>query len=421
MTNTRSATRTAVITKALTQDEVIALIRRREWVLPLGIFFVSRIFTTLYLLIGASHQIALNQGPAYHSFAATPSSPGYWTATTNWDGQWYQEIADRGYPRHLAMDRPTQTPYAFYPLYPMLCRSVMLVTHLPFTVVAPLITTTAAAIAVVLLYRLLRRRSGVFVSSAAIVALCVFISSPVLQVAYSESIALLLLVIAMTFLADHRYGALVATIVVLALARPVALPMLVVVAAHFWRRWRAGEVGADRLVSWPQAILVCCATGASAGLWPALAGWLSGIPNVYLETESAWPIMGRHHGGLLNPANFGLGDTLFVICLIIVWILMLRRRTDTGWSMDLRVWSGAYVGYLFMVVGPGASLLRFMLLVLVPMWPFAEDPAPNEGRADRIARRVCLYVLVIFGLIAQYLWVTHVFTVPIDPAKQLFP
>lgn len=402
-------------------ERLATLIYSREWVIPLGIFLISRVVTTFYLLIGASHQTAINNNPAFHTFVPLPASPSYGTITTNWDGQWYQEIAEQGYPSHVAMDRPMQTPYAFYPLYPMLCRLAMLVTHLPFTVVAPLLSTMAAAIAVVLLYRLFRRRSGVFVASAAITALCVFVTSPVLQVAYTESFALLLLVIAMMLLDDHRYGALVAIIAVLGLTRPIALPMLVVVAAHFWRRWKAGEVGAGTSVSWPQILLVCGATGASAGLWPALAGWMSGIPNIYLETESGWPIIGRHRGGMLNPTNFGLGTSVIACGLILAWIMMLRRRPDTGWSMDLRVWSGAYMAYLFAAVGPGASLLRFMTLVLVPMWPFAEDPDPSERRADRIARRCILCVIVLIGLAIQYEWVTQVFTVPTDPAKQAFP
>lgn len=421
MTHSPSIGRTKASVQAPAREKMATLLSSREWLIPLGIFLISRVVTTSYLLIGASHQAAIDDNPVYHSFVATPASPSYWTVATNWDGQWYQDIAEQGYPTHIAIDQPTKTPYAFYPFYPMLCRLTMLVTQLPFNVVAPLISTSAGAIAILLLYRLFRRRSGVFVASAAIFALCVFVTSPVLQVAYTESLALLLLVSAMTLLADHRYGAFVAIIVMLALTRPVALPMLVVVAAHFWRRWRVGEVGVGGPVSRSQILLVCGATGASAGLWPALAGWLSGVPNVYLKTMKGWVANDIHPGGQLNPANFGVGAASFIWGVLIVWILILRRRTDTGWSMDLRVWSGAYVGYLTVTVGLGPSLLRYAMLVLVPMWPFAEDPDPSEGRADRIARRCTLCLIGLVGLASQYAWVTHVFTVPVNPAKQPYP
>lgn len=400
---------------------VLALVSRHEWMIPLGIFVMSRILTTIYLVIGASRQTSVGESPAYHSFVATPASPSYWTATTNWDGQWYEEIAERGYPAHVVMDRPRQTPYAFYPLYPMLCRLVMSVTHLPFNVVAPFISTAAGGGAMLLLYRLFRRNNGMFVASAAIMVLCAFPTSPVLQVAYTESLALLLIVAALTFVADRRYGVFVAIIVVLALTRPVALPMSVVIAAHFWRRWRAGEVGAAGTVTWKRVIFVCGATGLSAGLWPALAGVLSGLPNVYLRTMHAWPVNNMRFGGQLNPASFGGAVSCLVWGFLITWFLVLRRRADTGWSTDLRVWSGTYVGYLALTVGFGPSLLRYAMLVLVPMWPFAEDPDPDEGRADRIARILMLGVVVIFGLITQYLWITRVFTIPVDPAQQLFP
>jgi len=30
-----------------------------------------------------------------------PASPGYFDLLTNWDGQWYQDVAQNGYPAHL--------------------------------------------------------------------------------------------------------------------------------------------------------------------------------------------------------------------------------------------------------------------------------------------------------------------------------
>ena len=53
---------------------------------------------------------------------------------TSWDGQWYWDIAENGYPGSALDDggRPAQTSLAFFPLYPMVVRAVMQLTGIEF-------------------------------------------------------------------------------------------------------------------------------------------------------------------------------------------------------------------------------------------------------------------------------------------------
>ena len=87
----------------------------------------------------------------------TPAAPGYFVVTANWDGQWYHEIADLGYPVPL----PTgpdgavqQNPWAFYPVFPMLTRALMWLTRGDFYVVGSTVSLVVGAVAVVLMFRL---------------------------------------------------------------------------------------------------------------------------------------------------------------------------------------------------------------------------------------------------------------------------
>ena len=63
---------------------------------------------------------------------------GYLGFTAIWDGEWYQRIAEYGYPSTLPTDAAggvRQNQWAFYPLFPMAARLLMWLTGLPFAFV----------------------------------------------------------------------------------------------------------------------------------------------------------------------------------------------------------------------------------------------------------------------------------------------
>src|SRR5664280_2285323 len=69
---------------------------------PLAVYAITRLFDAVLILIAAHHQIALPDGitalAGYKISEPSPSSPGYGSVASNWDGQWYLSIATRGYP-----------------------------------------------------------------------------------------------------------------------------------------------------------------------------------------------------------------------------------------------------------------------------------------------------------------------------------
>ena len=72
----------------------------------------------------------------------------YWDETRMWDGRWYREIVERGYPRELPVDGSgtvQQNAWAFLPLYPMLVRAMVTLTGGSFAVVGSLLSLVAGA------------------------------------------------------------------------------------------------------------------------------------------------------------------------------------------------------------------------------------------------------------------------------------
>src|SRR4051812_1927430 len=112
-----------------------------------------------------------------------------------WDGEWYRQIAEQGYPRQLPHGLEGIVDYhswAFFPVFPLLVRAVRAGGR-PFSAAASLLNLAAGAGAALVTWRLFSWRStGREHDRLAVLAValwCVLPSAPVLQVAYTEALA----------------------------------------------------------------------------------------------------------------------------------------------------------------------------------------------------------------------------------------
>jgi hypothetical protein len=389
----------------------------------LSVYALSRLFTVMVVMIAGRHQIAIPASvPAYHSSVPTGSAPGYWTIMTNWDGQWYRDIATHGYPAGLPRDvtgSVVQNAWGFYPLYPLLVGGLMWVTGLGFTVVGPAVSLVLGAAAVVVLFRLVQDALGVTAARTATVLTCTFMSAPALQTAYTESLALLLLCSTLLLLRRRRYVWTALTIVLLALTRNVVLAMAPVILLHGAVRWRARAddefTTRDRLTL--GGLVALCV--ASTAVWPGIAAVVTGHLSTYTQTMSAWGgelgVLGawpRMFWAIAGPA----GLFLFVVLLLLL-IVLLARPDPRRWGPELWGWAVAYPAYLLLAAAAGASTPRHLLLAF-PLSLFVVDllrrlPSP-------VARAWVIVVTVGGGLALQWVWVST-FLVVTDPAHQLLP
>jgi hypothetical protein len=393
---------------------------------PLTVFAVTRAVNAVMIIAAARHQVALIGGdPGYHLNYPSPADPGYAVVAANWDGQWYRRIADLGYPLHLPVDHTghvAMNTWAFFPLYPVSAALLSRLTGVPFINVAPLLSVALGALAVLALYRLLRSTMGQFPASATTVLTCTFMSAPAMQLAYTESLAMLLVCVSLMMLRDRKYAAFAVGAMALALTRPIALALVPVVLAHWLARHRSHHhdpfAPAER---WAVALLVpwCVAV---TGLWPLIAAVVTHDGGAYLHTMSAWKGY-RANTPLLSWLGYfwrGNGVAGLVLCVVAPALLVrvVRRPAARAWGTEVRAWAWAYPAYLFAATAPGPSMIRYLLLAFPLLWPFPDVPSsPTVARLQRVA----LPLLGLAGLLLQWFWISHFVVISHVPHKGPFP
>lgn len=379
---------------------------------PLTVYLVARLVDAVLILVAARHQIDLPGGSAYGSVA------------TNWDGQWYLKIATHGYPSTIPRD-PTghalQNPWGFYPLYPFVVGGTMRVSGLAFPVVAPILSFLFGGAAMIVMFRLINQTAGRLAASATVILTCTYMAAPVLQIAYAEGLALLLVCTALLLVRNRRYGWLIPVLMLLALTRAVTLAFVPVLIVHAVSRYRGRRAEPfeppDR---WRVAGLTCL-TIAFAGLWPAIAAVTTGDPEAYTRTMSSWgttgglriltqfPAFAWSHGGV------GLAALLGILALLATIVLRPGAR---AWGPEVRAWAGAYPLYLLLATAPGTSNIRHLLLAFPLLWPF---PDSVTSRSDRRLRVAMVAVLAICGLLSQWVWISQFLVVSVSPEGQPYP
>ena len=383
------------------------------WVQVLAVWLGARAVSAVVLLVVARSQAA---NPW------TPAAPSYDEYTgLMWDASWYRTIAEDGYPDGLPTGvdgRVQQNAWAFFPLYPMLVRGVTAVTGASWQVVAPTLALVLGAVAALLLHRVVA--SAVARSSlagtgpgralplATVAVLGASAAAPVLQVAYTESLALALVAAVLWCLVERRYLAAVPLVLLLGLSRAVALPVLVAVVAHAVARRReqlddAGDVPPGQ---WAAMGTLAVAAVVAGFAWPGLVGALTGVPDAYTQTQAAW--RGR---GVVVPvlpwfdvARFFAGSWWWLAlgAVLAVGVLTVTSRSLRRLGPELWGWTAGYLGYLLVAIEPGTSLLRFLLLAF-PVAAVAALPALRSSRP-----RAALAGVLVTALLTQAAWVALV-------------
>jgi hypothetical protein len=379
------------------------------------VYAITRLFDAVLIVVAARHQIALPDGvtalAGYKISEPSPASPGYGSVASNWDGQWYLGIATHGYPTTIPRDpggQALQNPWGFYPAYPFIVGAIMGISGLGFTVVAPILSLLLGAGAVIVMYRLINQASGRFAASATVLLTCTYMAAPAMQIAYTESLALLLVCSALLLLRNRRYGWLVPVLLMLALTRAIALAFVPVLVVHGISRYRRRCL---EPFPEPERWRVAGLTGLAivlTGLWPAIAAVTTGDPAAYTQTMSSWGTTGKLRVLIEFPAfawaeggAVGLAGLLAIITLIAVIVL---RGGAKAWDPEVRAWAGFYPLYLLLATAPGSSNIRHLLLAFPLMWPFPQGAAFTTERHRRVA---VMATLAVCGLILQWVWISQ--------------
>lgn len=372
------------------------------WAAVLIMYLGSRILSTTLML--TMFVVATNEG---WTFASHRDNPTFFTFSGSWDSSFYRRIALQGYPVDLPTDahgHVAPNAWAFLPLYPWVVRGVMTVAGLDFFTAGVIVATLLGAGAALVLYRLVLVRAG---QRSALWATALFCFGPVsfvLQVAYAESMFLLLAFACLLAMVTRRYWLMIPTGVLAAFTRPGAVALALALCIHFVVRIvgrkgvRRGEVA---------AIVIAGVVIAAAGLaWPVIADAVTGHPGTYLETELSWwtGFVGRQHFTPLTPwfvmagSYLGAAGIIAVVAVIGGFAWWLSRRSMRILGSDFIAWGASYGGYLFAVFLPQQSLFRMLL----PLSPLLGDPA--IGRSAALRRTLLVAGIALQPAAVVLLW-----------------
>lgn len=384
------------------------------WVGALVIYGIARLATGIIILGLVPLQPDLSLDPGWHVEGPELAHPGYWEVLTNWDGQWYKTIALHGYPTAEEAHGGEQNALAFYPLYPMLIRALMSVTGLRFEVVAPTLSLIAGAVAVSLLAVWLERTRGKLVTLGIVTVLSFFPSSPVLQMAYNDALAMVLLVVALRAAIERQHVVLLVVGALLAFTRPVLAPVAIFVVVYEWHRMRERRALGEP--TGPAGIVIGVVLGVLSFVWPATVGVMTGDPGAYFASAASWVRAGGLRGGWIGGI-WALGmapvAVLLAMCLLALVLLRVRRGLWSGPNDHLGPWAGVYLLFILGTTTISTSVFRYALFALVPLG--------SVGLEGRKAPPKLWWALVPVALLLQWVWLRYVMIVDVSPSMSRPP
>ncbi|MDH6239726.1 hypothetical protein [Aurantimicrobium minutum] len=376
----------------------MARTRLAWWIKVSLIFLLGRAVSTAMLLVLASQQ-AEN--------AWTGAQPSLWDFSSMWDGRWYNIIAEVGYPTQLPVTEDghiAENAWAFMPVYPALVRGVMVITGLPWNIAAIIITVVCAYVATLVFYKLLTRFVPAQQALFAVLLFSVAPVSPLFQLAYAESMQLMLIVIALYLLVRRKYAWMIPVVLVLSVTRPGSLAIALTLVLHWI--YRAVQKARFPLKEKVLVAAVALIAAFSGVVWLFIAGVVTGMPTAYLETELAWrsAYIGYQELVPFTPwifaaqwwtTNFGYPEVagyVLLAALVIGFVIFLFTPAMKRLGVDVRFWLISYALYLLAVFFPQSSTFR----LLAPLFPALGAVAAPKSKVYRVTMTV-LFIALQWG------------------------
>ena len=303
-----------------------------------------------------------------------------------WDGGYYRILATDGYPAPLAhgVGSGDLKLYAFYPLYPLVVRALMQITSMQVQVVAPVVSVVCATAAVCLLVVWMRRRVGVPGAAGAVLGLVMWPASPVFQMAYTEGLAMLLLVGCLWALSERRYAWFVGAAISLSVTRALGLVIAVVALVHLFQCWRNGERG-HRLRG---PVVAAVAGVGCVAIWPVFAGFRAHDPTVYFTAHKSFKAPGTPMSVIAASVQYPEFAVLSLATLTVTTLVALKLLPETV-PLPIRTFLVAYPLFILSTAIISTSLLRYFLFVAFPLG-LALEPA--------LKRRWLRWLVVVVAL-----------------------
>jgi hypothetical protein len=324
-------------------------------------------------------------------------------AWNQWDTQWYTDIARRGYAWKKAVGT---SPTAFFPLYPLLIRGMVELTHRSYLTAALLVSNLAFIAALVYLWKLTWWELGGRAASRAVLYIAVFPTALFFFAGYTESLFLLLTVSSFYHLRRQDWLAAGALAALASATRVTGILLLVPLLYEYGRTrnfsLRRIDRGAIGLLLPPAGLLAfmlylqvvvgnALAFTSSQEAWQKIftpwlwSGFLESVRQI-LDVQPAASFFEAH-----NVINAGLGG------LFLIWSVLATRRLAAPYGLYLLAFWVATLTSPAMANGypvPLISLSRYVV-TLFPVFMYAGAIGRNEQFHSA-------YVILSTGLLAVF-------------------
>ncbi|HET6867110.1 MAG TPA: mannosyltransferase family protein [Solirubrobacteraceae bacterium] len=293
---------------------------------------------------------------------------------SQWDGLWYRELADHGYPNHVLH---VQSTLGFFPLYPMIVWAVSHAFVVPIahwqilstTIAGVIVAGVGGAVATVLVQRLAASWWGEQVSRRAVLIFCLFPGSVVLSMVYAEGIMLALAAGCLLALQRRRWVLAGVLAGLATAAEPQALVLVLVCAVSAALELRRHGLAGRRALLAPAlsvvgagafAIFLWAWTGSPfASLIAQRDGWSEKtdvMALVHLAEQLGDQISLRHFNHPTIDLNLavGLGGAIVLIVLLVLVARNWREMSPEAIVYTLGI---AWLGMTSEYVPPMPRLL----------------------------------------------------------------
>jgi hypothetical protein len=320
-----------------------------------------------------------------------------------WDGGWFLDIADRGYPDGLRFPGDPTSAWAFLPLYPLLVAALHAV-GIPLGAAALGLNLVLGAGVAVLLARLATEVVGEPAASRAVVLFWFFPGSAALSLAYSEALFLLLVCGALLALV-RRQWVLAGMLTALAGAtRAAAIALMVACAVAAVLALRRGE---------RRALLAPLLAPLGLLAFLAYGGVRTGDWLIWRRAQDDWDQstdFGLRLAGSIRQELFRggeNGDTWVltiaggILLLASVALLAVRRP-----RLPAALWAYTAATLLVLLSSTNVMTKPRFLLTLVPLFLAVGDKLPARWHP------VVVGVLASLLPLTAYLWLALPHVIP---------
>ena len=338
-----------------------------------GLRFCATVFVIARVALSIVAVLAVGTVEPPSSAAAealVPATPGWHNAldgTDRWDAGWYEHLAIDGYSSQEGIA-------AFFPGYPLTIRALVAATPLSVFDAATLVSNISFLAALIVLYALTAREYSVEVGRRAVVLIACFPVSFFFFAPYSESLFLLLSLLAFWFARERRWGLLALAGFGAALTRGIGVLLSPTLLVDGWRL----PPGRDRKAALAAAAAPLLAPLAYGTFWLIRSGDAFAPWRAQESWHRTFELPAITIGRAVRLAIEGIGDPrgiywtvdlLLTIALLLPLVWTWRR---------LRSNAQLYVGLTALLVlsyplpaRPLLSAPRFFLVCFPLFWAMA--------------------------------------------------